>query len=127
MIVFSFCHHVTFYIKKHSCQLISWYKVLYVGSLKTRGSLGGGICGTGQLQAGWDRENRASTPPSAPPVRSRLVCLLFGGEEQRCWISSQPAEPDFTKDNSMRNSAGAHTSDGTDQGRGGRGDQVRRL
>lgn len=24
MIVFSFCQHITFYIKKHSCQLISW-------------------------------------------------------------------------------------------------------
>lgn len=24
LIVFSFCQHITFYIKKHSCQLISW-------------------------------------------------------------------------------------------------------
>lgn len=24
MIVFSFCQHITFYIKKHSCQQISW-------------------------------------------------------------------------------------------------------
>lgn len=63
--------------------------VVVVGSLKTRGSLWfpedvfivqAAVGRVSYRQAGTVRTGPG--PPKAP-VRSRLVCLLFGGEEER--------------------------------------------
>lgn len=59
-----------------------------------------GSCGTGQLQAGRDRENRATPPPPYPPTTSSQGKKSADRSER-----SQHVELDFTKDNGPRSAA----------------------